>query len=130
MMTVRRAALWLGGTLSLLAMTACSSVTIHGFNLTAGPASISIAQGGTSYLTVAAAASGSTPVTAAVVLYNLPPGITVAPASPTVTTGSQTVISLTASESTPIAANQVQVSAYAGLAYSDAVVSVAVIAAP
>jgi hypothetical protein len=130
MMTVRRAALWLGSTLSLLAVTACSSVTIHGFNITAAPVSVSVPQGGTSYVTVSSTSTGSESVTAAIIIYNLPVGVSVAPASPTVTTGSQTVLAITANPDAPIASNQVQVTAYAGLAYSQSPVSISVVAAP
>ncbi len=120
---------WLCSSFALLAVTACSSPTINGFNITA-PASISVAQGGVAYLTVSSAATGSstTPVTSALVLYNLPQGVTYSPAAPTVTTGSQTVIVLSAFQYAPIANNQVQVSGYAQLASSSAIVSVGVVA--
>jgi hypothetical protein len=130
MKTVRRAALWLGSTVSLFAVTACSPVTIHGFTLTAAPASVSVPQGGTSYLSVASVATSNAPVTAAIVLYNLPPGVTASPASPTVTTGSQTTIALTAVEGAPIVTSQVSVAGYAGLAYGGSAVSVSIVAGP
>ena len=94
------------------------------------PASISIFQGASTALTVTSTATpGDTaPVTSAIVLYNLPEGVSVSPASPTVTTGSQTIIVLSAAPYAPIANNQVQVSGYAGLAYSNADLSVGVVA--
>ncbi len=127
MMNVTRAAILISSTVSLLAVTACSAPTINGFTLTVAPVSISVPEGGSALLTVAATASGSSPVTAAVVLYNLPSNVTISPASPTVTTGSQTVITLSASEGVPNVTNQVQVSGYAGLAYSGAVISVSTV---
>ncbi len=129
MRNVRRTAAWIGSTFCLLAVTACSSPTINGFTLTAAPVSVSVPEGGSAFLTVAATATGNGPVTAAIVLYNLPSGITASPASPTVTTGAQTVITLTAAENAPIVTNQVGVTGYAGLASGGSVISVAVVQA-
>lgn len=127
MLIVRRAAICIASTLPILALSACSTPTINGFNLSASPGSVALVPGETSYITVSAKATSTTAVTSAIVLYNLPAGVTASPASPTVTTGSETVIALTASNDAVVASNQVQVSGYAGLAYSDSLVTVAVI---
>ena len=128
MMTVRRASLWLAGTLSMLAVTACSGPTINGFNIVATPTAVGLGPGGTTYMNVAATATGGAPVTAAIIVYNLPPGVTASPANPTVTTGSSTIITLTAAPyAVPGASTQVQVSGYAGLASSNSLVTVNVL---
>jgi hypothetical protein len=126
MLTVSRASLWLAGTASLLFATACSAPTITGFTITAGPSPVNIAPGGTSYLTVAATTTNTSPVTVAVVLFNLPTGVSSSPAAPTVTSGSQTTIALTAAANAPAVTNQVQVTGYTGLAASNAYVNVTV----
>jgi hypothetical protein len=127
MMTVQRASVTLAGTLLMLALTACSAPTINGFNIVATPSTLRLGPGGTTYMNIAATGSGSTPVTAAVIVYNLPEGVTTTPANPTVTTGSSTVITLTAAPNAVVGAStQVQVSGYAGLAYSNSVVTVSV----
>ena len=128
MMTVKRAALWLGSSLSMIALTACSTPTINGFNLTAGPASISIAPGTQAYLTVSSTATNNAPVTAGIVLYYLPTGVTSVPSAPTVTTGSQSTIILSASPNAPIGVtSKVQVTGYANLAQSTQYVNVTVV---
>jgi hypothetical protein len=124
MVTVKRASLWLAGTLSMLAVAACSAPTINGFNIVATPASLYLNPGGVTYMNVAASATGSAPVTAAIIVYNLPEGVSATPANPTVTTGSSTVITFTAAPSTVLGGTaKVQVSGYAGLASSNSIVS-------
>jgi hypothetical protein len=114
----------------MLSMTACSSPAIGGFSLTAAPTTVTITQGSTSYLTIASTGTGTQPVTSAVVLYNLPVGVTASPNAPTVTTGSQTVIALTADAASPVVNNQVQITGYAGLAANSVMVNIGVVAAP
>lgn len=127
-MTVKRAALWLGSSLSMIALTACSSPTINTFSMTAGPATINIQPGGQAQLTVSATTTASKPVTAAIVLYYLPTGVTASPASPTVTTGSSTVITLTAAPGAPTGiTSNVQVSGIGYLAERDSYVNVSVV---
>lgn len=128
MMTVKRVALWLGSSLSMIALTACSQPTISGFNLTAGPAAINIQPGGQATLTVAATATSSATVTAAVILYYLPAGVTASPSAPTVTTGSQSTITLIAAPTAPIGVtSKVQVTGYTNLAQSTQYVNVSVV---
>lgn len=128
MMTVKRAALWFGSSLSMIALTACSAPTINSFTMTAGPSVINIQPGGQAQLTVSAATTGSKAVTAAIVLYYLPTGVTASPASPTVTTGSSTVITLTASPNAPTGVtSNVQVAGIGYLAERDVYLSVGVV---
>jgi hypothetical protein len=126
MLKVSRASLWLAGSVSLLAASACSTPTINGFNLTAGPANVNIAPGGISYITVAATATGSAAVNVAVVVYGLPAGVSYSPTAPTIATGSQTNIVLTAAPNAPAGTSVTHVSGYAGLAYSNSEISVTV----
>ena len=128
MITVQRAALWLGSSLSMIALTACSQPTISGFNLSALPASINIQPGSQARFTVAATATSSAAVTAAIVLYYLPSGVTATPATPSVTTGSNLTIVLTAAPDAPIGiTSKVQVTGYADLASSTQYVNVNVV---
>ena len=128
MMTVKRAALWLGSSLSVIALTACSGPTINGFDLTAGPAAITIQPGGQATLVVSATSTSNAAVTAAVVLFYLPTGVSAAPSAPTVTTGSQSTITLTAASSAPIGvSSNVQVTGYTNLAQSTKFVTVSVV---
>jgi hypothetical protein len=128
MMTVKRAALWISSSVSMIALTACSQPTINGFNLTAGPAAITIQPGGQAQLFVTSTATNSAAVTAAVVLYYLPTGVTISPNAPTVTTGSQTIILLNAAPNAPIGTtSKVQVTGYANLAQSTQYVNVSVV---
>ncbi len=128
MMTVKRAALWLGSSLSMIALTACSAPTINAFTLAAGPATINIQPGGQAQLVVSATTAATKPITAAIVLYYLPAGVTASPASPTVTTGSSTVITLSAAPNAPIGvSSNVQVSGIAYLAERDVYVNVGVV---
>ena len=130
MLKASRASLWLAGTLSVLAVAGCSAPTINGFNLTAGPGNITISPGGTATINIASSSTGSAASTATVVLYNLPSGVSFAPSSPTIATGTQSTITLIASPNAPAATSQVSVSAYAGLAYSGAYVTVTVVPNP
>jgi aminopeptidase S len=128
MMTAQRASTGLAGTLFLLALTACSSPAINSFTITASPTALRLGPGGTTTMSVVATGSGTTPVTAAVIVYNLPEGVTTTPANPTVTTGSSTLITLTAAPNAAAGAStQVQVSAYAGLSSSNSMVTVNVV---
>ncbi len=123
-------ALWLAGALSLVTMTGCSAPTINGFNLTAGPSTITIVPGGTAALNIASTSTSNAASTATVIIYNLPSGVSYSPASPTIATGTQSTITLTAAPGSPASTRQVQVSGIAGLADSNAFVTVTVVPNP
>jgi uncharacterized membrane protein len=127
MLTVSRASLWLAGTASLLLATACSGPTINGFTISAGPQTVNIAPGGTSTVTVAATTTASSPVSAALVVYNLPGEVSSSPVSPTITTGGSTTVILTAAPNAPAQSNDVQITAYAGLSSASAHITVTVV---
>ncbi len=128
MTTVKRAALWFGSSFSMIAMTACSAPTVDSFSMTAGPAEIRVQPGGQARLIVSATTTASKPSTAAIVLYYLPAGVTASPASPTVTTGSSTTITLSAAPGAPIGViSNVQVSGITYLAEKDSYINVGVV---
>ena len=125
MTAVSRATLWLAGSALLLAATACSAPTITAFAITAGPA-ITLAPGGSAVLNVSASSSSSVAQTAAIVIFNLPPQVSYSPSSPTVATGGQTSITLTASPSAPASTTKAQVVGVSGLAGSTVYVPITV----
>ncbi len=127
MLKASRASLWLTGAATVLAMAGCSAPTINGFNLTAGPGNITITPGGTATISIASSSTSSSKSTATVVLYGLPQGVSFSPSAPTIDTGTQSAITLTAAPGAPAATSKVQVSAYAGLAYSGTYVTVTVV---
>jgi hypothetical protein len=131
MLTVSRASLWLAGTITLLAAAGCSAPTINGFKITAGPSTATVTAGSSTYINVAATTGASSPVTAAVIVYNLPVGVSSSPASPTVTTGAtQTTITISAAPNAQPGTVPLQITGYAGLASSNAYVNLTVVAAP
>ena len=125
MTAVSRATLWLASSCLLLAGTACSAPTITAFSIAASP-NVTIAPGGTAILTVSANTSATTPQTAGIVIFNLPPGVSYAPSSPTVATGSQTAITLVAAPNAVASTTQAQVVGYSGLAGSTVYVPITV----
>ena len=127
MNAVSRATLWLAGSGLLLAATACSAPTITAFAITAGPA-ITLAPGGSAVLNVSATSSSSTAQNAAIVIFNLPGQVSYSPSTPTVATGSQTSITLTASPLAVPSTTQAQVVGVSGLAGSTVYVPVTVVA--
>ena len=126
MLPVSRAMLWLTCSTGILAVTACSGPTINGFTLSSGNTAASLGPGDTTYVSVASTSANKTPVTAAIVVYNLPQGVSVSPASPTLASGSQITLTLNAAPNAPAATSRVQISGYAGLASSDVYVNVTV----
>lgn len=130
MLKATRASLWLAATFPVLALAGCSAPTINGFNLTAGPSNITIAPGGTATIGIASTSTSNAAVTATIIIYNLPSGVSYSPASPTIASGTQSAITLTAAPDSPAATRQVQVSGIAGLADSNAYVTVTVVPNP
>jgi hypothetical protein len=128
--TAHHALIWSTLALAATGVTACSAPSIAGFKI-AVPASISVTPGESSALTVSATATSKTAVTAALVIYYLPAGVTANPAAPTVATGDSTTITLIAAPDAKVGlSSNVQITGYAGLASSTAFVKVNVVAAP